>query len=112
MKANIHLGARTSSPSHEIIKLEAQDNYTIVHFIDGSKLLTSTTIGTLEKRLQPFHFFRTSRSTVINLDYLYLFKVHYGSNGSLEKTTKNDIFLARRRKAAFEAEIGGCINCA
>ncbi|AWW00346.1 LytR/AlgR family response regulator transcription factor [Arcticibacterium luteifluviistationis] len=108
MKANIHLGARTSASSHEIIKLEAQDNYTLVHFIDGRKLLSSTTLGTLEKRLQPFRFFRTNRSTVINLDYLDFFTVHYFTGNTLKTSKKNpkDIYLSRRREAAFAA----CVN--
>lgn len=108
MKTTIHLGARTSAATHEIIKLEAQDNYTLVHFIDGRKLLSSTTLGTLEKRLQPYRFFRTNRSTVINLDHLDFFTVHYFTGNTLKPSRKNanDIFLSRRREAAFQA----CMN--
>jgi DNA-binding LytR/AlgR family response regulator len=77
MKTIIHLGARTTAATHEIVKLEAQNNYTLVHFIDGTKLLTSTTLGVLEERLSDYRFFRVNRSMVINLNYLDFFTVHY-----------------------------------
>ncbi|MFT6802905.1 MAG: DNA-binding LytR/AlgR family response regulator [Salibacteraceae bacterium] len=108
MKTTINLGSRRKANPSDIAKLEAQDNYTLIHFTDGTELLSSTTIGTLEKRLQPFRFFRTNRSTVINLDYLDFFTVHYCTGNKLKTSGKNskDIFLSRRREAAFAA----CVN--
>ncbi|WP_341225729.1 LytTR family DNA-binding domain-containing protein [uncultured Arcticibacterium sp.] len=102
MKTTIHLGARTSAATHEIVKLEAQDNYTLVHFIDGTKLLSSTTLGILEERLSDCRFFRVNRSTVINLQYLRQFNIHpYGHRQNTKST--HDIIISRRRAAAFQA---------
>ena len=102
MKTTIHLGARTTVDIHEIVKLEAQNNYTLVHFVDGTKLLSSTTLGILEECLTEYRFFRVNRSLVINLNYLKRFKIHPHGSKNCAKTA-SDIFISRRRVAAFQA---------
>lgn len=102
------LGARTSVLPNEIMKLEAQQNYTVVSFTDGSSLLSSTNLGILEERLQPYSFFRVNRSTVINLNHLKLLKVrpHTPKGGRGARKSANEIIISRRRVAAFQA----CLN--
>jgi|AntRauTorckE5430_2_1112549.scaffolds.fasta_scaffold50125_2 two-component system LytT family response regulator len=107
MKKEVSIGSRTRVLPDEIIQLEAKQDYTVIHFKDGSSLLSSTTLGTLEKRLQSYAFFRVNRSTVINLNHLSRFTVlAYKAKGQRENSRKKnttEIFFSRRRVAAFEA---------
>jgi two-component system LytT family response regulator len=107
MKEQVLLGARTHALPNEIIQLEAKQNYTVIYFKDGSSLLSSTNLGMLEERLQPYAFFRVNRSTVINLNHLSRFTIHpHKAKGKRKKSRKKnttEIFLSRRRVAAFEA---------
>ncbi len=66
----IHLGGRRNVAPECILILKSDHNYTIIFLNDGSQILTSTTIGILEKRLKEFNFFRTHRSTIINLQFV------------------------------------------
>jgi DNA-binding LytR/AlgR family response regulator len=50
--------------------LKSDINYTVIYLDDGSQILSSTTIGILEKRLKEFNFFRQSRSFIINLQFV------------------------------------------
>ncbi len=72
MKNNtpIHIGSRSLINPSEIVILKADVNYTYVYLLDGSSIYSSTTIGILEKRLQHLNFYRTHRSTLINVDYI------------------------------------------
>jgi DNA-binding LytR/AlgR family response regulator len=107
MKKNteVSLGSRQKASPIRILFLKADNNYTKIFFNDGSQILSSTTLGTIEQRLKPFNFFRTNRSTVINLDYLGLFTFHYQNRclkNGIEQNSR-DIILSRRRLTAFEA---------
>ena len=51
----------------EIIRCEAQGNYTHIFFRDGNKILVSKTLKNFEDVLKGLHFFRINRSNVINL---------------------------------------------
>ena len=102
MKTKIHLAARTFAAPSDILNLEAKENYTLIHFANNTKLLTATTIGTIEKRLEPYGFFRMNRSIVINLKHANKFIITKGSKVDHD-SKKAAILLARRRVAAFEA---------
>ncbi len=109
MKNVIHLGSRCMVSPNEISRLEAQGNYTLIYFDDGSQLLSSTTLGVLEDRLSPFRFFRVNRSVIINLNYLNRFRIVTPEKAKAQFSRSNsskDIFLSRRRAAAFMA----CVN--
>lgn len=107
MNQKIHLGSRLYAAPADILNLEARENYTFIRFIDGKKILSSTTLGIIEKRLSDYNFFRVNRSTVINLDFLDEFKVHYYKSKTTTKATNKpkDIFISRRRIAAFVAYV-------
>ncbi len=110
MKEEVLLGARTTALPEEIIQLEAKQNYTLVYFRDGSSMLSSTNLGVLEERLQSYAFFRVNRSILINLSYLNRFTVisHREKDKRKRSRKKNttEVFLSRRRVAAFRA----CVN--
>lgn len=108
MNKEVLLGARTVASPSEIVQLRADKNYTTIYFKDGSSLLSSTNLGVLEERLRAHSFFRVNRSTLINLRYLNRFKVYYHKSRTKKLFRKNtaEIFLSRRRVAAFQA----CVN--
>lgn len=64
-------GYRKISPS-SILMLKADTNYTVAYLTDGTHFLSATTLGILEDRLKEFNFYRTHRSTLINLNYISL----------------------------------------
>ena len=106
----IHLGRREDISPSSILMLKADRNYTIIYLEDGTKLLSSTNLGLIEERLQPYAFFRVNRSTVINLEHLNRFTVipHKAKDKRQNFCKKNttEIFLSRRRVAEFRA----CVN--
>lgn len=63
---NIHIGGRQHVSPDKIKLLEADINYTTIYFLDGTKTLVSTTMGTIESRLPKENFVRINRSTVVN----------------------------------------------
>jgi two-component system LytT family response regulator len=64
--SHIHIGGRQHVSPDKIKRLEADINYTTIYFLDGTKTLVSTTMGTIESRLPKENFVRINRSTVVN----------------------------------------------
>jgi len=55
---------------HDIVLMQADINYTELHFVNGEVLLLSKTIKFLLDRFEGYSFFRISKKNVINLRYL------------------------------------------
>jgi two-component system LytT family response regulator len=62
----IFIGSRKHVTADSIKLLEADVNYTTIYFKDGTKVLVSTTMGTIESRLPKDNFVRVNRSIVVN----------------------------------------------
>lgn len=105
MKTNklIHLGSRTRIMPSDILMLKADINYTIVILNDGSKIISSTTMGIIEKRLENYHFFRPNRSVILNMEYVvdYEEKKQSGSFGNILLINNEKVPLSRRKSEAF-----------
>jgi two-component system LytT family response regulator len=54
----------------DIVYIQADGNYSEIHFSRNKKELVSLQLGTLAELLPPGKFFRISRSALINLDFL------------------------------------------
>lgn len=54
----------------DVIAIEANGNYSWIYKIGGEKLHISKTLGSIEALLPLPHFFRTHRSSIINLNYV------------------------------------------
>ncbi len=94
----LHLGGGLKISPKNIRLLKAEINYTKVHLDDGSTLLSSITLGILEKRLIEFSFFRPNRSVLINLDYM----VDFEETSAQIKMKNNETFkISRRRTKHF-----------
>ena len=105
MKNDIQVivGGRKKVTPTEILMLKADTNYTTIYLADGSKVLSATTLGILEERLKDFNFYRTHRSTLINLNFMIEIG-GYNYTENLEKgwTVNNmNIPVARRKMPDF-----------
>lgn len=86
-----------------IVFLEADSNYTILH-LNGSKKITATrTLGDFEKILDQPDFFRIHKSALINLNFLKSYSSYQGNFVTLnDGTTLN---ISRRRLNEFREAI-------
>lgn len=105
MKTNnlIHLGSRKNISPANILMLKSDCNYTVIYLKDGSKLMSSTTLGKIEKRLKDFQFFRPNRSIIFNLEFManYENKTQSGDFGNILLKNNEKIPLSRRKSEAF-----------
>ncbi len=88
----------------DIIHLEAQSNYTSIHFTNHPKLLASRTLKEFEDLLPQDTFFRTHHSHIINLHYIK--RYIKGDGGRIEMQNGNFVDLSRRKKEEFLKLIG------
>lgn len=111
----IHLGARSLAHPADIVLLKSESNYTYITLKNGETILSSTTMGVLEKRLKPYNFFRPNRSTVVNLQYLDKYKALDKSKASLsiranKTSARLNIKISRRRQATFFENLNSVIS--
>jgi two-component system LytT family response regulator len=83
----------------DIIHLEAQSNYTVIHFTNHPKLTASRTLKEFEELLPADLFFRPHHSHLINLKYLK--RYIKGDGGQIEMQNGNYVDVARRKKEEF-----------
>jgi two-component system LytT family response regulator len=62
-------GFRIVDPRN-IVRLEAENNCTMLYFTDGTRYLDTKTLKVFEDTLDPENFIRVHKSHMINLDYL------------------------------------------
>jgi two-component system, LytTR family, response regulator len=92
-------------PTDRIDRIEAERNYVHV-FCGKAKYRLRATIGALQDRLDPGHFLRVNRSTLVRLDAMQ--DVHEWSHGDF-RVVMNDgaeLVWSRRYRAAAEREFG------
>ena len=66
---SIFIGGRKSINPEEVIRLQADINYTRVFLSDGKKILVATTLKEIENRFSAFpKFVRINKSVIINID--------------------------------------------
>lgn len=83
----------------DIIRLEAQSNYTALHFINHPHVLASRTLKEFGELLPGDIFFRAHHSHIINLRYIK--RYIKGDGGRIEMQDGTLVDLARRRKEEF-----------
>ncbi|MBK9510151.1 MAG: LytTR family transcriptional regulator [Cytophagaceae bacterium] len=66
-------GLKKTKPE-EVIKVEADENYSVFYFSDGRNITLAKTLKECEGIFEPYPFFRTHRSCMINL--LYCIEIH------------------------------------
>ncbi len=83
--------------------LEADSNYTIIHVSGLEKIVSSKSLGEIEKILDPSMFIRIHKSTLININYLRGFSSYQGSFAILDDNTKLNI--SRRKYNEFKEAV-------
>jgi two-component system LytT family response regulator len=83
-------------PIENIIRCEADCNYTWFFLKSGEKILVSRSLKEYDELLEPLHFFRVHQSHLINLKYVAAFNKSDG--GVFVMDDHAEIIVARRRK--------------
>lgn len=87
----------------EIIRCEAEDNYTHIHLKGGEKITASKTIKSYQELLAGVNFYRVHKSHLINLNYMRKFVK--GDGGYLVMDDGKKIEVSRRRRPSFMEEL-------
>ncbi|MCX6219776.1 MAG: LytTR family DNA-binding domain-containing protein [Bacteroidia bacterium] len=87
----------------DIIYLEADSNYTIIHLSGLKKIVATRTMGDFEKILDQPDFFRIHKSIIINLNYLKAYSSYQGNFVTLIEGTT--LSISRRRLNDFRDAI-------
>lgn len=93
---NIHLVAVS-----DIIRLEADSNYTIFHLADQRRILVSKTMKDYERMLEDHFFFRCHQSHMINLHYLQ--RIGKRDGGSVIMKDNTELPLSSRKRETLIA---------
>lgn len=88
-----------------IIRCQADSNYTWFFLTNGNKLLVTKCLKEFEEMLEPSGFCRVHQSHLINLRYISEFKKESG--GIVVMEDSEEIYVARRRKDILLAAISG-----
>lgn len=84
---------------HDILRLEASGNCTLIYFKDGSRYLDTRTMKIYEEMLDDTRFYRVHKSHIINLDYLKEYVSEDGNTAVLEGDVH--VPIARNRLTEF-----------
>ena len=83
----------------EIIFLESDSNYTVIHLLGGKKITATRTLGDFEELLESHGFFRVHKSHIIRLEAIR--KYIKGEGGTVVMEGGTEIDVSRRKKEAF-----------
>jgi len=83
----------------DIMYMEADSNYTIIHLSSLNKIVATRTLGDFEKLLNTPEFFRIHKSTIINLNFLKAYSSYQGDFAELSDGTS--LSISRRRLNEF-----------
>ena len=89
---------------NDIIHLEANSNYTFIHFSGKPRITASKTLKEFEEILPETIFFRTHHSYLINLNYIK--RYIKGDGGQIEMQNGTYVDVSRRKKEEFLKAIG------
>lgn len=88
-------------PANTILYCKADDNYTQIFMVDGSKKLVSKTLKYFEEALGAFGFARIHKSYLVNLNEIVGYKK--GKGGSVVMSAGNEIMVSASQKAKLLA---------
>ena len=88
---------------NDIVYLEAEVNYTLLHAVSGRQLLVARTLKLVEEMLPAEGFFRIHKSYVVNMNYLKSYSKTEGFEITLE--TGEKLPVAQRKNEEFLREL-------
>jgi two-component system LytT family response regulator len=80
-------------PANDIVRCEADSNYTAIYFVDKKKFIASKTLGDIEEMLSPETFLRIHKSHLVNTSHI----AHLTSDEELMMKDNSRIPISRRR---------------
>lgn len=83
----------------DIIRVEAESNYSVFHFADKRKMTASKTLKQVEEALEGYSFFRPHKSYIINLHYIS--RYIRGEGGVIIMTDGSEVEVSRNKKKEF-----------
>lgn len=83
----------------DIVRVEAQSNYSVFHFADKRKMTASKTLKQVEEALEGYSFFRPHKSYVINLHYIS--RYIRGEGGVIIMADGSEVEVSRNKKKEF-----------
>lgn len=83
----------------DVIRCEADRNYTSIYLQDGRKLLSSKVLKEYERLFSEHHFIRLHNSHIINLRHVK--RYIKGEGGTVIMSDDSAVDVSRRRKAEF-----------
>lgn len=87
----------------DIVRFEAEDNYTHIYLQSGERITASKTIKSYEDLLAPYNFYRVHKRHVINLNYMR--KFIKGEGGFVIMDDNIKIEVSRRRRPSFMEQL-------
>ncbi|MCU0431597.1 MAG: LytTR family DNA-binding domain-containing protein [Cytophagaceae bacterium] len=82
----------------EIIRCEANGNYTIIYLTNHKPILVSKTLKDFDDLLNEFSFLRIHKSHLINMDYV---EKYLPKEGKIAMKDGSEVELSRRKKESF-----------
>lgn len=90
-------------PVNDIIRCEADVNYTTIYLKDKQQVLVAKTLKDFDEMLSDHQFFRIHNSHLINLNYIRSY--HKGKGGYVTLTDNTSLEVSTRRKDLFLKKI-------
>ncbi|MEI6435067.1 MAG: LytTR family DNA-binding domain-containing protein [Bacteroidota bacterium] len=87
----------------EIMYLQADSNYTIIHLSGLNKIVATRTLSDFEKLLDTPVFFRIHKSTIINMNFLRAYSSYEGNFAELNDGTQ--LSISRRKVNEFREAV-------
>jgi two-component system, LytTR family, response regulator len=91
--------------SKDVVSIEADGRYSVLHMHDGEKHLVSRNIGEFEEELELHGFFRVHKSWLINCGHVV--RLANVDGGTLELANGKKVLLSRRKKTEFLKRMEG-----
>jgi two-component system LytT family response regulator len=87
----------------DIMYLQADSNYTIIHLSGLNKIVATRSLGDFEKILSDPAFFRIHKSTIINMSFLQAYSSYEGNFAELNDGTR--LSISRRKLNEFREAV-------
>jgi two-component system LytT family response regulator len=86
----------------EIIMLESESNYSVIHLENNKKFLASKTLSVFEEMLENLNFMRIHRSFIVNLTKIKTIKCVEGNYSAIMEDNSKVEISRRKKKDFFE----------
>jgi two-component system LytT family response regulator len=83
----------------ELIGIEGDGRYSVIHTTDGKTQVVSRNIGDFEEELEPYNFFRVHKSWLVNCKHVV--QLSSTDGGTVELSNGKKVLLSRRKRNDF-----------